>query len=87
MITTTTQFHFLALDFVFQLKKHYQWDPLVDALVKVACRKRAFTTLQQWHYIIGNDRVSSQRVFGKLGNIISRHRNFKKSLPKDLEIG
>ena len=34
--------------------------------------------------IIANDRVSSQRVFGKLGNVIGSHRNFRKGMPKDL---
>ena len=33
---------------------------------------------------IAHDRVSSQRVFGKLGNVIGSHYNFRKTLPKDL---
>ena len=32
------RFSFLAL---FQLQKHYQWDPSLDALVKVAWHKKA----------------------------------------------
>ena len=37
--------------------------------------------------IIENDRVSSQRVFGKLGNVIGSYQNFRKSLPKDMNTG
>lgn len=76
----STNFYFFSF-VLFQLQKHYQWDPSLDALVKVAWCKKAsrcyINDVSLWKDY--SQRPSFiQRVFGKLGNIIGRHQNFRK---------